>query len=112
MGRSTFEESINATDPEKEFLRLLHVSDSLFAFNVVSMCVCPLVLLIVAWHVVHFIMLPLRNYALEHSSWKHIQWAPTRRANWLLIIIIMPVALSIAVMRANLRIWELLSGQG
>lgn len=96
---------------ETYFLQKLEVPEWLWICNVISMCLGFLVLVVVCLSVFKVIVVPSRDLALQHPAWRYIQWAPTKRQNWLLVIILMPLVFTIAVMRANCRIWGLLTGQ-
>lgn len=115
--RETFEKMVekrgldSEMDPETYFLSKMEVPGWLTFLNALSMCCGLVVFIVVTFHVYKLIVLPSRNLALQHPTWKHVQWAMTKRANWLLVIILMPLAFIVAVMRANCRLWGLLTGQ-
>jgi len=54
---------------------------------------------------------PSKKAAENNPVWKNHVWHTTKRVNWILWILIVPTVFSIETMRANTKVWGLVTGK-
>lgn len=79
--------------------------------NVIGQISGIVVVSIVIYHAWAFLIIPLKKAAEESSTWSIYPWHPPKRINWVLWIIILPSMFSIETMRANIKVWGIVTGK-
>jgi len=94
-----------------EFKELLRVPMWIHAVNAISQLAGVAVVCIVVYQIWAFMIIPSYRAAQQNAVWKKHVWHPSKRVNWIVWILVLPTVFCIETMRANAKLWGVITGK-
>jgi len=94
-----------------EFRELLRVPVWIHAVNACSQLAGAAVVCIVVYQIWAFMIIPSYKAAQQNAVWKNHAWHPPKRVNWILWILVLPMVFCVETMRANAKVWGVITGK-
>jgi len=94
----------------EEFQDKLKIPDWILVANSVSQTCGIVTIAIVIYQMWAKFVLPTRRAALTNQTWSKHEWHMPKRVNWILWILVVPTVFCIESMRANTKVWGLVTG--
>lgn len=95
----------------EEFEHKLHIPTWIHVANCLSQACGFVTIAIVVYQMWTQFVLPSRKAAQSNPTWRSHEWHMPKRVNWILWILIVPTVFCVETMRANTKVWGLVTGQ-